>query len=474
MNMQEVYPILAEKKNKSVSIKKYRNKREFNVGLLLFAIIFLYLIVTVIRSLTGTQIAAYEVREGSIVRDNSYTGLVIREETAVLSEGNGYVIYYQNENSKVKAGSNIYALSPNRLEPRENTGQTDTSTAELNAEVQSAIVLQIQNFNENYRENDFSSVYTLKNEVISSLQDALSETKTDYIGAAIAASGQNVTSYQTSRDGIVAFTVDGCESLTAENFTEKDFDRSDYENTLLQDQMKVQTGDPVYRLITSDNWSVIVPLSDETAAELAEDEVSRIRVRIDKDSETMVAGFSIIEKDGKSYGRLDFDNSMIRYAEERYLSIELILEDESGLKIPRSSVVEEDFFVVPGEYITTGGNSSSNGVMISDGNGNATFQSVGIYSTSEDGEVYLSRDELKEGDILIRPDSTETFTVGAVKPLTGVYNINRGYAVFRKVTILCESDEFYIVQEGDSYGLSNYDHIVQDGSTVDPDEVVFQ
>ena len=136
--------------------------------------------------------------------------------------------------------------------------------------------------------------------------------------------------------------------------------------------------------------------------------------------------------------------------------------------------MEEDFFVVPGEYITTGGNSSSNGVMISDGNGNATFQSVGIYSTSEDGEVYLSRDELKEGDILIRPDSTETFTVGAVKPLTGVYNINRGYAVFRKVTILCESDEFYIVQEGDSYGLSNYDHIVQDGSTVDPDEVVFQ
>ena len=50
---------------------------------------------------------------------------------------------------------------------------------------------------------------------------------------------------------------------------------------------------------------------------------------------------------------------MIRYADDRYLSVELILEDESGLKIPRSSVIEEEFFVIPQEFITTGGNSSS-------------------------------------------------------------------------------------------------------------------
>ena len=76
--------------------------------------------------------------------------------------------------------------------------------------------------------------------------------------------------------------------------------------------------------------------------------------------------------------------------------------------------------------------------------------------------------------MLIKPESTETYTVNETKPLTGVYNINRGYAVFRKVTILCESDEYYIVEEGDAYGLSNYDHIVQDGTSIDQDEVVFE
>ena len=42
------------------------------------------------------------------------------------------------------------------------------------------------------------------------------------------------------------------------------------------------------------------------------------------------------------------------------------------------------------------------------------------------------------------------------------------------MNVLIVDDEYYIVQEGDTYGLSNYDHIVQDGEGIDPDEVVFQ
>lgn len=54
----------------------------------------------------------------------------------------------------------------------------------------------------------------------------------------------------------------------------------------------------------------------------------------------------------------------------------------------------------------------------------------------------------------------------------GVYNINRGYAVFRQVQILCESDEYYIVQSGDDYGLSNYDHIALTGKDVHEGDVI--
>ncbi len=53
-----------------------------------------------------------------------------------------------------------------------------------------------------------------------------------------------------------------------------------------------------------------------------------------------MADFSILKKGKQYYGCLDFDKSMIRYADKRYLNVELILEDQSGLKIPKSSVIK--------------------------------------------------------------------------------------------------------------------------------------
>ena len=44
---------------------------------------------TVIMYLTGDNISVYEVREGSIVNDNSYTGLVIRQEETIAAETGG-------------------------------------------------------------------------------------------------------------------------------------------------------------------------------------------------------------------------------------------------------------------------------------------------------------------------------------------------------------------------------------------------
>lgn len=67
-----------------------------NLGIFLFAIVFIYLLVTVIMYFTGDTISVYEVREGSIVNDNSYTGLVLRQEEAVNAETDGYISYYQN------------------------------------------------------------------------------------------------------------------------------------------------------------------------------------------------------------------------------------------------------------------------------------------------------------------------------------------------------------------------------------------
>ena len=112
--------------------------------------------------------------------------------------------------------------------------------------------------------------------------------------------------------------------------------------------------------------------------------------------------------------------------------------------------------------------------MLAKENGSAVFHAVNIYDISENGDVFVSKQDLEDGSVLVKPESSDTFVVGKTKNLQGVYNINKGYAVFRKVSVLCENDEYYIVQESEPYGLSNYDHIVQEGSSVNSNDVVFQ
>lgn len=56
-----------QKKN-SISINKYKTKRELNIGTLIFALIFIYLVVAVVAYATEKRITVYEVREGSILK----------------------------------------------------------------------------------------------------------------------------------------------------------------------------------------------------------------------------------------------------------------------------------------------------------------------------------------------------------------------------------------------------------------------
>ena len=56
--------------------------------------------------------------------------------------------------------------------------------------------------------------------------------------------------------------------------------------------------------------------------------------------------------------------------------------------------------------------------------------------------------------------------------LTGVYNINKGYAVFKQIDILAQNNKYTIVDTGTSYGVALYDHIALDGSKIKENQLV--
>ena len=326
-------------KNEKSNIHKFRKKRHINIGIIIFGIIFIYLIATVLMYLTNDHTSVYEVREGSILKDTAYTGFAVRDEVVVNSKASGYVNYFVTEGSKVGAKTQVYTISSEQLTFKSN--ETDTEQ-ELTADEQKSIILKTQSFSENFTDEQFSDVYTLKNDITDVLESKSSQSRQSQLEEMKTKYGNDLQIYNAAKDGIIQFYIDNYEDIDADSVTKEMIQKTSYEKTSISNNLKVKRGEPVYKLITSDKWTIVISLDDETAKELAE--TKSIKVRFGKDNETVRASFSIknTSKDGK-LGYLTFSSSMIRYAQDRYIDLELILEDESGLKIPKSSVIEKDF-----------------------------------------------------------------------------------------------------------------------------------
>ncbi len=454
---------------KVTKLSSYRRKWTFNVGIVIFGIIFLYLAFQILVYFTESHVTAYEVREGSIVRDTSYTGLAIRSETVVTTTEGGYINYFASEGSKVGAQTAVYSLSGSKLS-FSDAGEQDMQ--ELTAEEQDSILTRAQSFSENYTDAQFGDVYTLRTEI----QDVLESNSTSSRQIQLEEmqeAGVALTICNAASDGIILYTMDGYENVNPEAVTPDMIRKSEYTVTnLKQENTRIGAGQPVYKLVTEDVWSLVILLDEDVVEELSGK--STIKVRFSKDGETANADLEIREVDGEYMAILTFQASMIRYVQDRYVDIELIMEDESGLKIPKSSVVQKKFYVLPDIYLTQGGDSSATGLLLEDEAGETVFQTVTVYYRDPDsGMVYLDISDFDANTTVHLPDSDQTTDLSDTRNLLGVYNINKGYAVFKQISILCESEEYYIVEAGNDYGLANYDRIALDGSAVRENEVVY-
>ena len=458
--------------NQESNIIKYRNRKHINIGIAIFGIIFIYLIATIFMYITAPHITVYEVRQGSILKDNAYTGLAVREEMVVYADASGYINYYAQDGSKVRVGTTVYTLSDEKLIFDESSKSEEVT---LTKEESNLLTRRIQSYNNQFKETDYASTYQLKNELQSSLNKISSHSKTDQLSSMLSDSdGKGLVAKSSVKDGIIVYSIDGMESLTLDTVTSEHLKKSNYKKNELIDNYQINSGDPVYKIVTNDYWNLLLNVTEETKEILSKK--TSVKVNFKKDNQEIRASITFLEGHKTPVLCLSFHDSMVRYANERYLDIELILEDESGLKIPKSAETEKEFYVVPNTYITQGGNSSSDGVMRqrkdSDGNSITEFLQVTVYN-EQDELVYLDPNEFKTGDVLIKPDSSETYPLKEKRSLKGVFSINKGYAVFKQIKVLCESDDYYIIEEGNSFGLSNYDHIALDSHNIKENDVVF-
>ena len=167
---------------------------------------------------------------------------------------------------------------------------------------------------------------------------------------------------------------------------------------------------------------------------------------------------------------------MIRYAADRYLDIELVISEKTGLKIPNSAIVEKNFYTIPNEYFIKGNDSNEEGVLIQRVDKNqkeyTEFITPTIYYRN-DYFSYIDNEIVDNNDILIKPESTEKYIIGDdVGSLIGVYNINKGYAIFKQIKILSQNEDYSIVEMKTAYGISLYDHIALEGNKIRENQTI--
>ena len=435
---------MAKKKNKKVV--RYRRPLNINVGMIIFALIFLYMAFYLYTYLRRDKVEFYEVVEGSIVNDTRHTGIIFRTEEPKYTDRAGNINFYMREGKRAAVGTRVYSIDETGTLSALLAEKTDGSVA-LSKENLASLKKQLSSFSQTFTNEDFREVYDTKNTLDSEVLEYVSVDTLKNLDSAISELGGNFTQVRSDVAGVVSYSIDSMETLTPNQVTAEMFDKSSYKKS--DEDLTTYNG----------KTSLTVKFTG-------------------RDLETSGAFSTVTGGDGKTYGKLDFSKYMEQFVSDRYVDFEIVTDEVRGLKIPRSSVTDVTFYVIPKDYYVSGKKDSSDTSTVSQsGFRKETYadgKTVGVVTPCTiyyaDDEYYYvdagENSELKAGDFLTKDDSGERYQIGMTQSVQGVYNINRGYTVFRRIEILSSNDEYYTIKKGTDYGLSVYDHIVLDANAV--------
>lgn len=465
----------SKKKKRSDKVVTYRKAISINPGVLVFLVIFVYIVIMVVLYFRQDHITPYEVKLGSLAVNNIYEGVILREEEVIQSEYSGYINYYAREGEKVSNNSMIYTVdSTGKLAEMINDDGMDTSS--LSNESLHDIKNTISQFAVDFEPNRFYDTYNFKNSIEGNVLKLANNAVLANIDKLRAENYADSIDFGYSpKSGVILYSTDGYEELTPETILPEQVDGENYEKTSFHSNDLISEGNAAYKMITSELWTIIIEIDSQRAQSLADE--GYVEVRFLKNNYKAWAAVTILNQNGKTYAQLDFNNSMITFAQDRFLEIELLDNAQQGLKIPTSAIVERNFYLIPEDYLTQGGNSGNDGfnreTYLEDGTLSTEFVPATIYNNI-DGMLYVDEEVFNVGDSLIKPETGDKYSVSKQSSLIGVFNINKGYADFKQITILNQNDEYAIVKSNSEYGLSVYDHIVLKGDSVKDNDLIYE
>lgn len=451
---------LAEQKK----VVKFRRPLNINLGVILFLVIVIYIGIQIYFFLGSEQLSVYEVTENHISDDNSYLGLILRDEIVLKNKQAGYINYYIADGKKIGKGTTVYTLDESG-DMYNLLSNTEQGTSLSNSDI-STIRKCIASYQNSYNESDYKTVYNYKYDIDSTVLEVTNVNMLKTLHELLSKSDKkgSFSVVKAESSGIISYYTDGYESVTLDTFEDSMFDVSKYKKEQLRSTDKKAANAPAYKLVKSEKWNIVIPLTDEQYKTLEKKKYVRLTLLSDK-LETS-AGITFLDKNKKKYAVLHMNEYMSKFVDERYINIEIGSNSATGYKIPVTSICEKDFYKVPNDYITKGGNDNSYGVvkLSYSKNGEATTEFIETNLFYQDDKFsYIDMSVANKGDIILLPGSKgtdNTYKLSKTGTLKGVFNVNKGYPVFRRIEVLYENNEYCLVKMDTSMGLNNFDHII--------------
>lgn len=455
-------------------VVKFHSLPAINIGVIIFSLIFLFLGIQIIRSFQQVHVAIYEVQHSYMDTNISGSAIALRQEVLVTTDISGYINYYTRNGQRVGRNATVYTL--------DTTGTLSDLIAEasgdgtnLNPAGYSEIKSSISAFQNYFSDTNFSDIYEFKYDLESTVLDITNtqilEELTHTNGTAAAFS-----QIRSTESGIVTFYQDGYEGALPADITSADFNLETYTKTSLKTGEIIQSGSPVYKLITSEYWNLVLPLSAEDASRLQED--TRVTLQLPNITHDVYGDITVIQNGEEFFANITLDKLMVNFCDERYIPIEIVMTKQEGLNIPNTAIVEKQVLKIPKSFLTTGSNSNQMiyfNVRTLDEEGNLSITQIApdIYY-SDDSFCYVNPNDFDANAVLVMNDSEQTLSITEMgrTDLIGVYNVNRGIAAFRRIEIITSNSDFTIIDEHVPYSISLYDRIILDASVVEEGQII--
>ena len=145
--------------------------------------------------LTADHIKSFQVVQGTLSRNDTYTAFAMRTESVQLSSGSGYVQFYTPNAIEISRGSAVYGISA--------TENADTSGISADAATRTSLRSSLARFSSDYDSSSFSGIYQLKTELSAKLLAAAAEN----------GDSSSQTIFYADQDGVVVYGSDGYEAI---------------------------------------------------------------------------------------------------------------------------------------------------------------------------------------------------------------------------------------------------------------------